>query len=305
MKKFSPWAYEGFMTLIDLDNKSGGTIPLDPNAPKTATRDRCLGEGSFPPEGRLTDVEFWNRRQIAFASGGDDVHVPKWYPKISRFLPKSPDTTFLEVGVVPGHVMLFFAQRLHYQCTGVDFSPRIRHLPSLFASRGLKANFVETDFLEWSGSGRFDIVFSSGFIEHFTDYEMVILKHWDKVAPGGLMILAVPTFKTPLQWWMRRLFYEPWFLREVLASHNLAIMSLEALRECVKKVCPEARVLLAVREPGVPLWIHPNMKGIRKGPGLKSLWLLVRVFDRILCVFGVSSKWCAGVALVMASKEGE
>ncbi len=252
--------------------------------------------------GALTNVEYWNKQQSAAASGQRNCRKPKWYHPLSRFLPKSPDITLLEVGAVPGDILLFFAQTLHYRCTGVDFSPQIRHLQDRFNKLGVEAKFIETDFFSWANDELFDIVYSNGFIEHFTDYEMVINKHWEKVVPSGLMILRIPTFKTPLQWWIRQTFYEPWFLQEVLASHNLDIMTLNALKRCVMRVCPDGKLLEAIQEPGIPLWFSMNMKGIRKHFGRQLLWFVLKAFDRVLCTFRISCKWCAGVALVVVRK---
>lgn len=260
-----------------------------------------LGTESPQSVGALSDREIWVKQQSVTPMHykGDK---PVWYDRLSRFLPKSPETKFLEVGVVPGRIMLFFAQTMHYRCTGVDFLPKISEVKLQYEKLGVEAKLVEADFFNWQNDELFDIVYSKGFIEHFTDYESVIRKHWEKVAPGGLMILEVPTFITPVQWWIREVFYEPWFFKDVLSFHNLDIMSLDALKTSVMKVCPGEKILVATRDPGIKVPFRCSLKGIRKGFGRKMLWLLIKISDKILRLFGISSRWFSGGAVVMIRK---
>ena len=273
------------------DTRASIPRPLDKDGPNTSSR-----------AGALTDVAFWDSQQTVARTGLVDAHRPKWFGVLSSFLPQSPNTTFLEVGVVPGGVMFFFAQKMRYRCTGLDFSPQVRHLPALFAKQGIEATFVEADFLNWASDETFDIVYSNGFIEHFTDYETVIHKHWERVRPGGLMIVGVPTFTTLCQWWLRRFFYEPWLLEKVVSSHNFDIMKVETLKKTALKICENAEVVRAIREPGMPIWFRYNSVGIRRGLGRTIVWIFLKVVDRVLRSLGIVSRWCSGAAVLLVKK---
>ena len=263
------------------------------NMSNLAGRTQDKGEAGLAA-GAITDVEYWNKQQTVAAAESLEPTHPRWFRPFSRFLPESAETTILEVGVVPGSLLLFFAKNRHYRCSGLDFSPQIRCLPALFEKEGIEATFIETDFFNWASDETFDIVYSCGFIEHFTDYETTIKKHWERVRPGGLMILSVPTFKPLVQWWIRRFFYEPWFLEQALSSHNLAIMSLDALKRSVANACHDAHVVSAIREPGVHLFFDINGSGIRRGKRYELLWTLLKVADKALTFAHISCRWTSG-----------
>ena len=61
----------------------------------------------------------------------------------------------------------------------------------------------------------FDLAYSCGFIEHFSDYRAVIEKYWILVCPEDLMLLTVPVV-TPVQRLIRLITYERSKIRQGL-----------------------------------------------------------------------------------------
>ena len=81
----------------------------------------------------------------------------------------------------------------------------------------IRADFL-SDEIQEQYTGRFDIVISQGFIEHFDDVEDVIERHIDLLAQGGYLIVGIPNLRGAnysLQWI---------FNKELLSMHNIDIM---------------------------------------------------------------------------------
>ena len=72
--------------------------------------------------------------------------------------------------------------------------PRKR-FPRFEAAGAPKLTLFHEDFLQWSTSERFDLVYSFGFIEHFNDWPGMIRRHAELVAEGGYLFLTTPYFR--------------------------------------------------------------------------------------------------------------
>jgi len=248
-------------------------------------------------ETALTDRDFWTARHpngFTLPEGGTR---PSWAGRLARFLPP-PGSACLEVGVAPGAMLLYLARQCGFACTGLDFSPRVEEVRSEFARQCIKATFVQADFFTWETDRQFDLVYSHGFIEHFTEYQPVVERHWALVRPGGLLLLAVPAL-TPVQRALRRRFYEPWKMREVLETHNLEIMSPAALRSAVSR-CPGCVVLDAGYLNGMAVWFKPGDAGVK--PGFTRYYRAVKWLERIVARLGICSRCFSPEAFVLARK---
>jgi SAM-dependent methyltransferase len=246
---------------------------------------------------RLTDAAYWDgRRPNAVARIHPDGHLERY---LRNVLPVNPEWSCLEVGVVPGSILLWMAKRFKYRVTGVDLSPEVNNLSDAFRERGADATFVEADFLRWRPRRRFEVVFSCGFVEHFRNYREVIRRHWDLVTPGGTMVLSVPSW-SPVQRMIRKAVYTKSQYRKITGSHNLAVMNLPALREAVER-CPGARVVVVRHILEMKVWIRPGQPGTRRWTA--PLFLPIRLFERLFRVLRLSSPLFSPSVLVVARKE--
>lgn len=211
----------------------------------------------------LTDVAFWQGRQVEQQT--ITPVEPPWYQH-TKHLFRQDHRTCLEVGVVPGRFLMFFARELGLDCVGLDYSAHIDGLTEAFRRAGVKGEFIREDFLEWATKRRFDVVFSCGFVEHFTNFDAVIRRHWDLVAPGGLLILSVPIL-TPLQAGVRKLCYTQAKFQEMLDSHNLSIMDLNELRKAVVKL-PGAELAASGCCNEMTIWFGSGDPGVRRSASL-------------------------------------
>jgi 2-polyprenyl-3-methyl-5-hydroxy-6-metoxy-1,4-benzoquinol methylase len=75
-------------------------------------------------------------------------------------------------------------------------------------------------FSDLSDLPRFDIVFSTGFIEHFSNLDTVVGKHVELMKKGGILVLGVPNFRGITQFVLKRL------TPRLLSMHNLEAMDI-------------------------------------------------------------------------------
>ncbi len=147
-----------------------------------------------------------------------------WEIIYKKYLPKTKGLKFLEIGSAPGENLLGFSRTFGYVPYGIEYSQSGAELNrELFRLNNIDpANVIHADFFSEQFHNQykesFDIVYSRGFIEHFTDVETVIDKHLSLLVKGGQLIVIIPRIKGinyALSWF---------FHKEIIAMHNLNIM---------------------------------------------------------------------------------
>jgi cyclopropane fatty-acyl-phospholipid synthase-like methyltransferase len=165
----------------------------------------------------------------------DQIHFDDLF---RRHLPIDPSKTVLEVGCAGGEFLAHFAKVYRYRPFGVDFSDEIRKTRVTFEFNGLdQPTLFQSDFFEWRPPHLFDLVCSFGFVEHFDDLAVVVKRHAEFVAPGGMLIITMPHFahlQYPLHWLLDR---------QNLRRHNTKSMNLKALADAMKEQPFELRHL--------------------------------------------------------------
>jgi 2-polyprenyl-3-methyl-5-hydroxy-6-metoxy-1,4-benzoquinol methylase len=131
----------------------------------------------------------------------------------------------LEIGCAPGKILAWVAATFHADTSGLDYSERgIAWSRTLFEHLGIPADLrCEDVFRTTLEPGSFDLVYSSGVIEHFEDPGPIVRCHVALTRPGGKALIAVPDYGGIYGRLQR------WFDPANLAIHNLDIMSREAL----------------------------------------------------------------------------
>lgn len=126
----------------------------------------------------LTTKRYWSDvwrgvrlPQLARPTG--DVH-----DTLVKLLPVSTGASFLEVGCAPGGWMAYFHRRFGYKVYGVEYVEAAARLTvENLRMQGIEAEVATTDFFEHSpGAELFDVVFSAGFVEHFSATSEVVGK---------------------------------------------------------------------------------------------------------------------------------
>jgi SAM-dependent methyltransferase len=127
----------------------------------------------------------------------------------------------IEIGCSPGGYLTLFGE-LGYTLHGVDFDPRIAtELPAWLAQRGFKpGKFTVADYTTHDFGMLFDVVYSLGFIEHFTNWVDIIGRHAELVQPNGYLVVGAPNYAGIVQRVLHKLFEERNYKTHVTASMN-------------------------------------------------------------------------------------
>jgi len=148
----------------------------------------------------LTDQSYWDSvwsftgehlREAPFIGAGvHEAHLMSLFRAHLR-----PGGRFLEVGAGgsawPAHV----AAQLGAEGWGIDFSRGGLSIAAACAARdGVRARLVEGDFFDADKlpTRSFDVVYSGGFVEHFPDAQPLMRRFAELLAPGGVVVTAVP-----------------------------------------------------------------------------------------------------------------
>ena len=172
---------------------------------------------------RRTSQAYWesyysraktDRRSIEKSSRHYDTHWKRLIESCAR-APRS----VMEIGCYPGRYLAYVSSRYNLEPYGIDFNSDRRAVAESMSAMGVKKyHYIQGDLFQMEDVGPFDIVYSMGFIEHFDNYEEVMDRHLQYLAPGGSLMIAVPN-KRKLRW-----LYGLAFDRHNLNVHNLQCM---------------------------------------------------------------------------------
>jgi SAM-dependent methyltransferase len=189
----------------------------------------------------LTSSAFWESQWQGLRDGDVSARSARRRRKrygLMRFLREqvamldagSPDV--LELGCAPGGILgelhrWFPEARLH----GLDYAPQgLAATERFFARLGIPATLHCGDLRQFDPGRKYDVVYSCGLVEHFTDPVPVLRHHARLCRPGGRVVVTVPNYSGPLQeWLMGRL--DP----EMLRTHNLEVMNPTRLRDLLQE----------------------------------------------------------------------
>lgn len=167
---------------------------------------------------KISTKEFWTE---AFADAPKTIQendpIKLW---IDEVLDYSNIKNCIEIGCYPGKYLTIFGDR-GIEINGLDYIDDVVNLNQYFRDKYNVGQFINADVFEYVPEQQYDCVMSFGLIEHFLNWEELVLKHTTYVSNGGYLILEVPNFSG----WMQRL---PRFIfdKENYKIHNLAAMNL-------------------------------------------------------------------------------
>jgi len=149
---------------------------------------------------RLTDVAFWDEKwwkdsrpqRLRLYRDLDFETI-----RLLRDWGGTKGRRVLEIGAGGSRVLPYLGRRFGCEVFGSDFSPRgCRLLRANLALQRVGGGVVCEDLFQSSlPPGSFDLVFSSGLIEHFDDTRSVIAEHVRLVKPGGRLVVIVPNLQ--------------------------------------------------------------------------------------------------------------
>lgn len=192
--------------------------------------------------------------------------------------PAGPGMRFFEVGAAPGFYGAVFWKHLGYRPGGVEYTDKgFDSIRRLMAHVGAPDDgYTKGDFLEYRPAADRDVVFSSGFVEHFDDYAGLMRKHANCARPGGYVVISVPNYH-----FLYRHFQERIYPGLISVQHNVEIMGEAAFEKTCRALEAEGKLkILFLGGFG-----QPRVAGlVARGPFLQKFLYLV---DEILKLLGV------------------
>ena len=195
-------------------------------------------QASSPHEGAYTSRDFW--RGYWQAKGPLATVIPERFPLteiLDDVLRRHRIRTSLELGGFPGHYSLWLQKHRGVAAELLDFVIDRQQFAALLAKNDLAPDAVRTiegDLFTHVPDKRYDLVYSLGLIEHFTDTRAILEKHLAYLADDGVLLIEIPNFRG-LNGLVQRTFD-----RDMYDKHNIACMDPRFLR----RICEELGLVI-------------------------------------------------------------
>lgn len=177
----------------------------------------------------VANSKYWNDhwQEEEFSISPSHHPIRKW---IESEAPITTTGSIFEIGCYPGKFLAVFGEK-GYTLNGIDLFPKTNSLMAdWFRTKNYKiGELFQSDFLNFSTTQRYDIVCSFGFIEHFKNWDEMLINHIELAKNDGLVMIDVPNLKSPLYYLLYKVL-EP----EVLKNHEFSVMDKEAIKEVFK-----------------------------------------------------------------------
>ena len=156
---------------------------------------------------------------------------------IKKYIPNGNFTkTAIEIGCAPGKWLTFFIKELNYNVTGMEYlESAVQKTVENMNITGIpreQYEIIPCDFLNFSSSRKYDVVYSLGFLEHFSNWENVFDKHLE-LCMGGYVVISFPNFNG-INYIFQKII-DKYLKYPLLPNHNLKIMNLHSLVKYAKK----------------------------------------------------------------------
>jgi SAM-dependent methyltransferase len=207
----------------------------------------------YSAEGSTTELPNDADLAVFVSTGfsGTDKHAARQLSAISRVVPGRG--RLLEIGSSWGY-FLFQAQAAGFDVTGVEIGTTRRE----FGRSKLGLRLI-ADFADLAADERFDVIYTSHVLEHFTDISTLFGKLGSLLADDGKLFIEVPNIDVAavgpecLSWVgaVHPLGYSARWFKENLPRHGLEVLSVhdswEALPERSVDAVPSTALILQAR----------------------------------------------------------
>ena len=228
----------------------------------------------------LTTKNFWEKgyEQTNFHLSP----MPRNYPIIKELYKtfgSFKDKSVVEIGCFPGRFLYHFGA-LGFEVNGIDQTDHLPELINWFKGNNFKlGKFIQEDIfnIDPATSPKYDVVFSSGFIEHFTNFDKVVALHAKLVKDGGYVFITAPNFAGCVQrklhssldsemfntCYLPAMDLEKW--KTILTKEGLEIIDYKYIGGFDFWVCPQPyplykKILIKMIRVFMPMRYVPNSK---------------------------------------------
>lgn len=186
------------------------------SGPQNTGSERPNGGRSASEPERLTDRAYWESvwASTTLPVVKDSRAFHEMHRIFARNLPTGRKRLF-EVGCAPGGWLAYFSREHGYEVSGIDYAEEAwRKTITNLEMQAIPSKILCGDFFSLPPE-RFDVIFSNGFVEHFSDPEPVIARMVDFCHPeDGFVVTIVPAMQG-LNWAISN-----WFRPDVAAGHH-------------------------------------------------------------------------------------
>lgn len=187
----------------------------------------------------LTDELYWDKQYEN--SGYGNVHrinptsnlsVKELDVLFRTYLDVNKKKDFLEVGCAPGIWMDYFHRVFQYSVEGIEYTKNGYDITTINLKKfGIDGEVYHQDFFNHTITKKYDVVFSGGFVEHFSNAGEAIQKHIELLNSNGIAIIEIPNLNNWNGYFQRIL------NKEIYDKHNVDIMNLEYFQK-IKDILP-------------------------------------------------------------------
>lgn len=241
---------------------------------------------------------YWNLIKLpAEIKKEENLYLNEILKVFDKFLQKNKNLSILEIGGAPGQYLAYMAKNFYYKIYALDYSEvGCRKTNENFKLLNLSGVTYQKDlFSDLSDFPKFDIVYSLGFIEHFSDLERPIGKHFELLKPGGILMIGSPNFLGINRLILKRL--DP----QRLLKHNLSSMDLKNWEDFEKSF--NLKLLFKGYIGGFePRIYHYKNKTLLNGL-IYLLFIIIKIFtDRFKFLRNINSKYWSGYVIGIYQK---
>jgi len=193
-------------------------------------------------QNKITDKDFWENFwntvvlpvNVDYKFKNDRIIART----IKKYIPNGETIkTAIEIGCAPGKWLVFFNKELNYHVTGVEYleTATRKTIENMNISKvpSEQYNIISCDFFDFNSMKKYDVVFSLGFIEHFTDWEKVLDKHIDLCSDGEYVIIGFPNFHGINYIFQKQI--DKYLKDPLIPNHNLSMMNLKLFKKYAEK----------------------------------------------------------------------
>ncbi|HAR37712.1 MAG: hypothetical protein A2W86_06685 [Bacteroidetes bacterium GWD2_45_23] len=218
---------------------------------------------------KITDKEYWDNywSNYRYDRIPDKVVFEQFIPRLVK------GESFIEIGGFPGISAACFYQRGIRDVTILDFyinTDIVRNLEKTNKLPEGVIHCIECDFFAFSPDRKYEVVFSSGFIEHFEDTRDVISRHIDLLSERGQLLVLIPNFLG------LNGKFQKWYDRENLLAHNLRSMEIPHLKEIMQSFGLRDISIDYIGKPMI--WLEPKPEHRNRRKWVKMLSYAIKLF---------------------------
>lgn len=246
---------------------------------------------------KLTEQDFWRnywlRHPVLYQPVKQNYIFGDVFQKIYHM---SPFQSALEVGGFPGFYALYLKKHLRIEHVALlDYFIDYPLMQDLWQRNGLSPAEVEvihTDLFEYNPPKKYDMVFSVGLIEHFSDTESILKEHVKFLADDGYLMVAIPNFRG-LNGWIQKVFD-----RGNYDKHYIPCMSKTHLRTAAEAL--GLKVVHCDYYKVFSVWLekHPPKPWYARIL-VKTIWLTGKVLSKLI---PVKTRWFSPYIVLIARK---